>query len=225
MRLLIVEDDTELSSALVRGFEDEGFAVDRAPDGPEGLHQALSGEHDLVILDLMLPGIDGFRVLRELREEGNRVPVLFLTARGSVEDRIRGLQLGGDDYLPKPFSFEELLARVRALLRRANGVAESALRWGELVVDAAAHTATWKGAPIPLTPKEFGLLEALLLQQGKVLNRSRLGLHVYDWSNDLDSNVLDVHLANLRRKLREATGSPVVETVRGVGFRIPLCHR
>jgi len=221
VRLLIVEDDRELSDALRRGFRDEGFAVDQAFDGPEGLHLALGDEYDLMILDLMLPGCDGFQVLRDLRGRGIRLPVLFLTARGSVEDRIRGLQLGGDDYLPKPFSFEELLARARAVLRRSAGLAQNQLHWGRLLVDLGAHRVSWGDAELDLTPKEFQLLEALLLQKGKVLSRTRLVMHVYDEAFDSDSNVVDAHIANLRRKLRAATGCNVIETVRGVGFRIP----
>ena len=221
MRLLIVEDDTELSAALVRGFRDEGFAVDPSYDGEDGLHAALGDEYDLIILDLMLPGCDGFQVLRGLRQRGCQVPVLFLTARHEVADRIRGLQLGGDDYLLKPFSFEELLARVRAVLRRSSGTAQNHLHWGGLHVDLDAHRVTWEDAELALTPKEFQLLEALLLQKGKVLSRTRLVMHVYDELFDSDSNIVDAHVANLRRKLRQATGSGVVETVRGVGFRIP----
>lgn len=220
MRLLIVEDDRELSAALLRGFREEGFAVDQAFDGPEGLHLALGEEYDLMILDLMLPGCDGFEVLRELRQRGIRLPVLFLTARGSVEDRIQGLRLGGDDYLPKPFSFEELLARSRAVLRRCAGLAQDELHWDDLVVDVGAHRVSWGLAEVDLTPKEFQILEALLLHKGKTLSRTRLIMHVYDDAFDSDSNVVDAHIANLRRKLRAATGCNVIETVRGVGFRI-----
>jgi len=220
VRLLIVEDDRDLSAVLQRGFRDEGFAVDQAFDGPEGLHLAFGGEYDLMILDLMLPGCDGFQVLRDLRARGSRLPVLFLTARGSVEDRIRGLQLGGDDYLPKPFSFEELLARARAVLRRSAGLAQNELRWEELAMDAGAHRVSWAGSELDLTPKEFQILEALLLHKGKTLSRTRLVMHVYDDAFDSDSNVVDAHVANLRRKLRAATGCSVIETVRGVGFRI-----
>jgi len=220
MRLLLVEDDRELSATLLRGFRDEGFAVDQAFDGPEGLHLALGGEYDLMILDLMLPGCDGFQVLRDLRARGNRLPVLFLTARGSVEDRIQGLQLGGDDYLPKPFSFDELLARARAVLRRSAGLAQNELRWEELVMDVGAHRVSWEGTELDLTPKEFQILEAMLLHQGKTLSRTRLVMHVYDDAFDSDSNVVDAHMANLRRKLRAATGRRVIQTVRGVGFRI-----
>lgn len=221
MRILIVEDDLELSGALARGFRDEGFSVDQAFTGPDGLHAALGAAHDLVVLDLMLPGLDGFRVLEALRDRGCRVPVVFLTARSGVEDRIRGLRLGGDDYLTKPFRFEELLARVRAVLRRASGIAQNRLQWGDLRLDLDAHRALWGDCETPLTPKEFQLLEALLLQRGKALSRTRLTLHLYDEAFDSDSNVIDAHMANLRRKLRAVSGTNVVETVRGVGFRVP----
>jgi len=221
VRLLIVEDDVDLSNALTRGFREEGFAVDQAFDGEDGLCLARMGEHDLVVLDLMLPGMDGFRVLEILRREGNRIPVVFLTARGEVEDRIRGLRLGGDDYLPKPFRFEELLARVRAVLRRSHGAAQDVLRWGDLRLDVEAHRAFWGEEELALTPKEFQILEALLLHKGKALSRVRLSLQVYDHAFDAESNVIDAHVANLRRKLRTVGGQRVIETVRGVGFRIP----
>jgi DNA-binding response OmpR family regulator len=221
MRLLIVEDDQHLASVLGQGFREEGFAVDLAFDGESGLELAGTGEHDIIILDLMLPLRGGFEVLRELRREGGTVPVIFLSARGSVEDRVKGLKLGGDDYMVKPFSFDELLARVRAILRRATGAAENRLGWGDLVLDLTARRALWKGAEIPLTLKEFSILEALLYQKGKVVPRTRLLQHTYELGFDRDSNVLDVHVGNLRRKLNQATGSPVVETVRGVGYRIP----
>lgn len=221
MRLLLVEDDAELSNALQRGFRDEGFAVDAAFDGPDGLHAARSGEHDLLVLDVMLPGFDGFRLLKTLRDEGHRVPVIFLTARGEITDRVEGFRRGGDDYLVKPFSFEELLARVRAVLRRAAGVGENRLRHRELVLDLDGREVWWQDRPIPLTPKELAILEALLLQEGKVLSRIQLVQHVYDQQFDADSNVVDVHIANLRRKLTQACGEPLLETVRGTGFRIP----
>ncbi len=221
LRLLVVEDDVDLAAALARGFREEGFAVDRAFDGLEGLHAARSAEHDVVVLDLMLPRFDGFRVLETLRSEGNRVPVVFLTARGDVSDRIRGLQLGGDDYLPKPFSFDELLARVRAVLRRSRGVAQDVLVRGPLRMEVEAHRVWWGDVEVGLTPREFQVLETLLLAKGKVLSRTRLILSVYDDAFDSDSNVIDAHVANLRRKLRRVSGETIVETVRGVGFRIP----
>lgn len=221
MRLLVVEDDADMAAALAQGFREEGFAVDVAGDGLSGLHAAETEEHDALILDVMLPGLNGFDLARRLREEGNPVPVIFLTARASVQDRVEGLKLGGDDYLPKPFSFEELLARVRVALRRATGAATDRLEWGELTFDPAAHRAQWRGEEVRLTQKELSILEALLLSRGKVLSRSRLIQKVYDASFEGDPSVLDVHLANLRRKLRECTGSSIIENVRGVGFRIP----
>jgi DNA-binding response OmpR family regulator len=221
LRLLIVEDDRTLTQALAAGFRDEGFAVDVAYDGREGLRAADSGEHDAIVLDVMLPELDGFLVVESLRQRGRQVPVIFLTARGEVENRVRGLRLGGDDYLCKPFSFEELLARVRALLRRGATLRQNCLRWGDLLLDVDARQVTCRGTPVPLTPRELSLLEALLLHTGKTLSRSRLIRHVYDRSFQCDSNVIDAHIANLRRKLRHATGSPVVVTVRGVGFLVP----
>jgi DNA-binding response OmpR family regulator len=195
--------------------------VDLTHDGAEGLELATTAEHDVVVLDLMLPRLNGFDLLQRLRSEGHAVPVIFLTARDAVEDRVRGLKLGGDDYLIKPFSFEELLARVRSVLRRAAGAAGDRLEWGDLVVDVAARTALWKGEEIALTPKELSLLEALLFQKGKAVSRTRLIQHTYDFAAERDSNVIDVHVANLRRKLSQATGAPIIETVRGMGFRIP----
>jgi DNA-binding response OmpR family regulator len=221
MRLLIVEDDKALAAALAQGFREEGFAVDVALDGAEGLDLASTAEHDVAILDLMLPRLNGFELLQKLRSEGNAVPAIFLTARDAVEDRVKGLKLGGDDYVTKPFAFEELLARVRSVLRRAAGASGDRLEWGDLVLDAAARTALWQGKEIALTPKELSLLEALLLHKGKAVSRTRLIQHTYDFAFDRDSNVIDVHVANLRRKLSQATGLPIVETVRGMGFRIP----
>jgi len=218
--VLIVDDDRDLAEALRTGFREEGFAVDVAHDGVDGLHRARSEEHDLMVLDLMLPGIDGFRIIERLRGEASRLPVLFLSARGDVHDRVRGLRLGGDDYLAKPFAFEELLARVRALLRRAGGVPANRLCWGSLLADLDAREATWAGRPLALTPKQFALLEALLLAGGRVVRRDRLREQLYDESFEGDSNVLDVHVSNLRRSLRAVAGRDLVETVRGVGFRL-----
>jgi DNA-binding response OmpR family regulator len=161
-------------------------------DGEDGQHAALDGEYDLVVLDLMLPGCDGFEVLRGLRRRGCQVPVLFLSPRHEVADRIRVLQKGGDDYLPKPFSFEELLARVRAVMRRATGSAQSPLRWGRLRVDVDAHRVSWEDTELTLTPKEFQILESLLLQRGKVLSRTCLVTHVYDELFDCDSDNRDL---------------------------------
>lgn len=220
MRLLIVEDDRELSSALAKGLREEGYAVDQAFDGEDGLFEAGSGEHDLVILDVMLPRLDGYRILEELRKEKRGVPVIFLTARGETEDRVRGLRLGGDDYIVKPFDFEELLARIRSVLRRAAGSPENSFSCGSLVLDVGRRLVSWEGREIHTTPREFAILEALLMAGENVLSRSDIVRHTYDDSFDFDSNLVDVHIGNLRRKLKAATGLPFIETVRGVGFRI-----
>ena len=221
MRLLIVEDDVDLASGLAMGFRDEGLAVDLVSSGRAGLLEAGSGEYDVVILDVMLPDLDGFQVVERLRDQGVRVPILLLTARDAIEDRVRGLRLGGDDYLCKPFSFDELLARIRVLLRRAGGAARNLILWRSLVVDLDRRIATWQGSAIPLTPKEFAVLEALVLNLGKTVARTRLAEAMYELDFDRASNVIDVHMANLRRKLSESTGQPIVQTVRGTGFRIP----
>lgn len=220
MRLLIVEDNPELSSALAGGLKEENFAVDQAFTGEDGLFKAGTGEHDLVILDVMLPGVDGFHIVEELRRGGSVTPVIFLTARDEVEDRVRGLRLGGDDYLVKPFSFDELLARVRALLRRSAGAAVDHLASGSLEMDIAARRVRWDGEEIELTPREFAILESFLMAGDRVLSRTEIIRHVYDDSFDFDSNLIDVHIGKLRRKLREAGGDSCIETVRGMGFRL-----
>lgn len=222
MRLLIVEDDLDLAGALATGFRDEGFAVDVARSGPEGFAAASTDEYDIVVLDLALPGMDGLTVLERLRRQGQRVPILILSARSDVAQRVRGLKLGADDYVCKPFSFEELLARARVLLRRSAGAARNVIRAGRLELDLDRRLVAWDGTALALTPKEYALLEALLLEKGKVLTRTRLVQHVYDDSFDFDSNLIDVHIAHLRRKLREATGKNLIATVRGVGFVLSL---
>lgn len=223
MRLLVVEDNEDLASALCRGLREEGFIVDHAAGGSDGLHLAQSQDYDLILLDIMLPEVSGFQILESLRSEGDDVPVVFLTARKDVEDRVRGLRLGGDDYLAKPFSFDELLARIRAVLKRSSGFPQGQLRWGKLEMKAEAHLALWDDRPVDLTRKEFQLLETFLLNKGKVLTRTRLALNVYDNAFECDSNVIDAHVANLRKKLLAATGAAIIETVRGVGFRLPEC--
>jgi DNA-binding response OmpR family regulator len=219
--MLLVEDDVDLASALAAGFREEGFAVDVVGSGLRGLHEARGGEHDILVLDLMLPDLDGLSLLRRLRDEGSRIPILVLTARDSIEDRVRGLRLGGDDYVCKPFSFEELLARVRVLIRRANGFVRNRLAWSRLVLNLDAREASWDEASLHLTPKEFALLEALLLNKGRTLSRTKLIEHLYGYDSDCDSNVIDVHMANLRRKLKSAAGQSLIQTVRGFGFRLP----
>ena len=221
MRLLVVEDNEDLASALCRGLREEGFIVDHAAGGADGLLLAQSEDYDLILLDISLPEVSGFQILETLRSEHNDVPVVFLTARKDVEDRVRGLRLGGDDYLAKPFSFEELLARIRAVLRRSSGFPQGRLLWGRLEMKPEAHLALWDNQPVDLTHKEFQLLETFLLNKGKVLTRTRLALNVYDNAFECDSNVIDAHVSNLRKKLLKATGAALIETVRGVGFRLP----
>lgn len=221
MRLLIVEDDRDLSLALAKGLREEGFAVDQAFSGEDGLFEARSGEHDLVLLDVMLPNCDGFHIVETLRAEGSHTPVIFLTARGTVDDRVQGLKLGGDDYLVKPFSFEELLGRIRAVLRRAAGEASDILSCGRLALDMGRRRLFWDGREISTTPREFAIIEALMMAKDRVLSRTEIIRHVYDDTYDFDSNLVDVHVGHLRRKLKAAAGVPVIETVRGAGFRIP----
>ncbi|MHB8834180.1 MAG: response regulator transcription factor [Candidatus Methylomirabilia bacterium] len=216
-----MEDDRELSSALAKGLREEGYAVDQAFDGENGLVEALSGEHDLLLLDVMLPCSNGYSILVKMRQQRSLTPVIFLTARGEIENRIQGLQLGGDDYLVKPFSFEELLARIKAVLRRSARCAQNRLRRGNLELDLDQRRVWWEKTEISLTPREFAILEAFLMARDRVLSRSDIIRHCCDDSYDYDSNLIDVHIGHLRRKLRAAAGAPLIETVRGQGFRIP----
>ncbi len=221
MRLLVVEDDTDLATVLVQGLREEEFAVDHAIDGLDGLHRARSGEHDLVVLDMMLPELDGSEVLTRLRAAGSSIPVIILTARDGVMDKVAGLREGADDYMAKPFSFEELLARIRAVLRRFHGQSRNDITWDKLRMDLDGRRVFWDGTEIVLSRREFQIMEALLLQQDRVLSRTLIIEHAYDESFDFDSNVIDSHIAKLRRKLKLVAGSPIIETVRRVGYRIP----
>jgi two-component system, OmpR family, response regulator len=216
VRLLLVDDDLKLARALARGLRRHGYAVDLSEDGDAALRQAAVYDYDLVVLDVMLPGTDGFAACRALRARGDAVPVLMLTARDAVDDRIRGLDAGADDYLPKPFDFGELLARVRALLRRGPAARAPELRVGDLVVDPAAHEVRRAGRPVELTAREFALLEYLARHPGEVVSRTRLLDHVWDENFAGSTNVVDVYVGYLRRKL----GRPAIATVRGVGFRL-----
>ena len=223
MRLLIVEDNSDLSKALSRGFREEGFAVACALDGNEGLHQARSGEYDLIVLDLMLPGMSGFRILETIRAEGHRVPVIFLTARSEVEDRVRGLRLGGDDYLTKPFSFEELLARVRAVLRRSSGAAQDSIVWSELMLEPEEHSVQWGDTPLDLTPKEFGLLVYLTAKPNVVYKREDIIRDIWGRPSGGDLRTVDTHIKRLRRKIEETRAVPwSIATVWGVGYKFQI---
>jgi two-component system OmpR family response regulator len=218
MRLLIAEDDVKLAAALTRGLRGEGYAVDHALSGDEALLQARTYDYDAVILDVMLPGPDGVAVCRALREAERWSPVLMLTARDGVGDRIRGLDAGADDYLVKPFDFGELVARLRALVRRGAPQRPAVLCAGDVLIDPAAHTVTRSGRVIALTAREFGVLEFLARHAGEVVTRADLLDHVWDRNYAGSGNVVDVYVGYLRRKLEQPFGRPLIRTVRGVGY-------
>jgi len=220
MRILVIEDEIKMARAIRRGLEQESYAVDVAADGDAGLRAALARDPDAVILDLMLPGLDGFEVVRELRSRGRWMPILVLTARDAVADRIQGLDGGADDYLVKPFAFGELLARLRALLRRDVRERPSELVVGDVVLDPAAHRVTRGGRPVALSTKEFALLEFMMRRPGLVLSRDRILEHVWDYDYGGASNVVDVYVGYLRRKLEQPFGKPLIRTVRGVGYSL-----
>ena len=217
MRLLIVEDDKKVARFLEQGLREEGYAVDVALDGTEGEMKARVHDYDLLLLDIMLPGKSGLEIVRSVRAAGIDVPVLLLTARDGEEDVVMGLNAGADDYLRKPFGFEELLARVRALLRRGGATRTETLRYADVELDRIRHAATRGGHVLDLTPKEHQLLEYLLLNPERVVRRTELLEKVWDLTFDPESNVVDVHVAHLRKKLREH-GEPLVQTLRGVGY-------
>ena len=220
MRVLVVEDDASIRSVLVRGLTEEGFAVDQAADGENGLAKASDPAYDLVILDLVLPKKDGLAVLRGLRSKEITTPVLILTARDAVPDRIRGLDDGADDYLVKPFAFEELLARIRALLRRSRRVFDPVLRVGPLVLDRSTRRVAWNQVNVDLSNREFAILEYLMQHPGEVLSRTRIYEHVWNEQLEAMSNVIDVHVKQIRRKLARAGAETVIGTVRGAGYRL-----
>jgi two-component system OmpR family response regulator len=220
MRALVVEDEIKMAGLLKRALEGEGFAVDVANTGEDGVWRGTSTPYDLVLLDVMLPDVDGFQVCRQLREKGMWAPVLMLTARGIIDDRVRGLDAGADDYLAKPFAFPELFARIRALLRRGAAERPAVLGVGALELDPATHEVRCDGERVELTPKEYALLEYLMRHAGEVRARTDIIEHVWDWAYDGASNVVDVYIGYLRAKLRSQKRAPVIETVRGVGYRL-----
>jgi two-component system, OmpR family, response regulator len=220
MRLLLVEDDTKLVRALQRGLQREGYAVDLAETGDDGLSAASEHDYDAVVLDVMLPGLDGFAVCEALRRRERWMPVLMLTARDQVGDRIRGLDAGADDYLVKPFDFGELLARLRALIRRGPSERPAVLEVGDLRVDPATHSVTRAGREVELTAREFAVLHFLAAHADEVVSRAQLLAHVWDESYDASTNVVDVYVSYLRQKLERPFGRPLIRTVRGVGFRL-----
>jgi two-component system copper resistance phosphate regulon response regulator CusR len=226
MNILIVEDETKTGDYLKQGLSESGFVTDLATNGVDGLHLALTGEFDLLVLDVMLPGLSGWQVLESVRRAGKEMPVLFLTARDQVDDRVKGLELGADDYLVKPFAFSELLARVRTLLRRGkNSIEATVLRIADLEMDLLRRRVTRAGNRIDLTAKEFALLELLLRRQGEVLPRSMIASHVWDMNFDSDTNVIEVALRRLRAKVDDPFEPKLIRTVRGMGYvlEVPDC--
>lgn len=218
MRILVVEDEEKMARALRRGLEAEGYSVEAVGTGDDAVFWATETAFDAVVLDVMLPGYDGYEVCRRLRSEGVFTPVLMLTSRGAVEDRIAGLDSGADDYLIKPFAFGELLARLRALLRRGPAERPPEIVIGDIVIDPASHTVTRAGVDISLSPREFALLEYLASHPGEVLRRRDILDHVWEWDYDGMSNIVDVYVGYLRKKLEKPFRSRVIKSVRGVGY-------
>jgi len=221
LRILLIEDDREAARYLIKGLGESGYVVDHAEDGPRGLLLATSESYDALVVDRMLPGVDGLSVIEALRKNGKAMPVLILSAKGSVDDRVSGLRAGGDDYLVKPFAFAELLARLDALVRRSRPQAvETTLRLADLEMDLLARTVTRGGREVELKPREFRILEYLLRHAGQVVTRTMLLENVWDYSFDPQTNVVDVHMSRLRQKIDAGAAKPLLQTVRGAGYRL-----
>ena len=218
MRILLVEDSVRLQEAVGTGLREMGYAVDIAGDGEDGLWRAETGEYDVLVLDLMLPKLDGLSVLSRLREQGKTTHVLILTARDKVEDRVRGLQMGADDYLVKPFNFLELVARIQALARRAHGVKTPRITLGDLVIDTSACAVTRGDESVELTPREYALLEFLAFRRGQVVSRTQIEQHIYDERVEPASNVVDSAICTLRRKVDRPGAASLIQTRRGLGY-------
>ena len=218
MKILVVEDEKKTAAYLRKGLAENGYVVDIAADGEEGLHLALRGGYELVVLDVMLPGRDGWSVLGELRRGGSQTPVLFLTAKDGLQDRVKGLNLGADDYLVKPFAFSELLARVRSILRRGPARQPETLKKADLEIDLVRHRAVRAGKKLDLTPKEFSLLALFARRAGEVLSRTAIAEQVWDMNFDGGTNVVDVHVRRLRAKVDEPFPRKLIHTVRGMGY-------
>lgn len=220
MRILVIEDEKKVASFIKHGLEEERYIVETSFDGASGLEMALENQFDAILLDLMLPKKDGFTVLRELRDAGNNTPILVLTARGSTEDKVSGLDLGADDYLAKPFSFDELAARLRAILRRSSPEKSTKLRCGDMLLDTVSHLAFRFGEEIELTTKEYALLEYLMRNKNRILSRSTITQHVWKHNFDPESNIIDVYIKRLRSKIEKDDNKPLIQSIRGVGYRL-----
>ena len=222
MKILIVEDEQKTGDYLLQGLSEAGFVAELARDGVDGLHLALTDDYDLMVLDVMLPGLNGWQVVQGLRQKGKHLPVLFLTARDEVDDRVKGLEFGADDYLVKPFAFSELLARVRALLRRGRTNEPELLQIADLQLDLLRRRVTRAGKRIDLTAKEFALLELLLRRRGEVLPRSLIASQVWDMNFDSDTNVIEVAVRRLRAKIDDEFEPKLIRTVRGMGYVLEI---
>ena len=221
MRLLLVEDDPKIASFILKGMKAEGYAVDHAPDGQEGLHMAVTEPYDAAIIDVMLPKLDGLSVIERMRKEKVNTPVIILSAKGSVDDRVKGLQVGGDDYLPKPFAFSELLARVQALIRRGSGLSEpTRLAVGDLTMNLLNREVTRGGQKIELQRLEFSLLEYLMRSAGRVVSKTMIMEHVWDYNFDPQTNVVESRICRLRDKIDRGFDKKLIQTVRGVGYAL-----
>lgn len=222
MRILLVEDDRKAARVLKKGLEEEGFVVDAALSGDEGEYLASINDYDLIVLDWLLPGKEGIQVCRELRARGLSAPILMLTAKDAVSDRITGLNTGADDYLTKPFAFAELIARIRALLRRTRTARPPVLRVEDLTLDPVSHRVARGGVSVNLTVREYAILEFLMRHAGEVVTRTQLGEHIWEEEHDTLTNLVDVHVSHLRKKIDRGASVPLIHTVRGRGYRLGL---
>jgi len=220
MKILIIEDERHLAGILKKGLEEKGFTVDLSHDGEEGLYMAETYSYDAVLLDIILPKIDGLAILKRLRQKGINLPVLMLTAKGEVEDKIHGLDIGADDYVAKPFNFSELVARLKAIIRRSKGKATPHIKIDDLEIDTNLRTVKRSGRDVRLSPTEYRIIEYLALNSGRVISRTELIEHVYDTEFDLDSNVIDVYINYLRNKIDKGFERQLIQTVRGAGYLI-----
>ncbi len=220
MRILVIEDERKVANFIKHGLEEERYIVDTAYDGQTGFEMAMNNHFDAILLDVMLPGKDGFTILKELRHAGVSIPVLMLTARSTTDDRVVGLDLGADDYLPKPFSFEELAARLRSILRRSSPEKSTKLKCGDLLLDTISHLAFRQGKEIELTTKEYALLEYLMRNKNRILSRSTITQHVWKHNFDPESNIIDVYVKRLRSKIDKDESMQLIQSIRGVGYRM-----